>query len=94
MGEPSRMVRPPSEIDPSTATDFDRMLAACDAQDVCCVDLTDAVFCDSSRIRALVQHYLRHVEAGGTLRLVNVSEGLQRVFAIAGVGQLFDVGPS
>jgi len=94
MDTPPHIVRPPSEIDPSTAAELDQLLAACEAEDVCCVDFADVVFCDSSGIRVLVQHCLRHLEAGGTLRVVDVSEKLQRVFTIAGVGQLFDLGPS
>ncbi len=89
-----RIVRPPTEIDPNTAAELDRLLADCDADDVCCVDFAEVVFCDSSGIRVLVQHGLRHLEAGGTLRLVDVSEKLQRLFTIAGVGQMFDLDPA
>jgi anti-sigma B factor antagonist len=78
-------VVPPPEIDPTTADGFGAELARATAADTVVVDFADVTFCDSSGIRELVIAYKRQGDAGGSLRVVNASERVRRVFDIAGL---------
>ena len=76
---------PPAEIDPTTADGFGAGLAEVAADDDVVVDFADVTFCDSSGIRELVIGFKRQTDGGGSLRVVNASERVRRVFDIAGL---------
>ena len=83
------LVTPPEEIDPGSAEAFGAQLAAAAPDETIVVDFADVTFCDSSGIRELILAYLRQQEGGGSVRLVNVSERMRRVFDVAGVTERF-----
>lgn len=88
---PVRIV-PPHELDPVSAPAFGRMLDRVGADEEVEVDFTDVRFCDSSGLRQLLIAHRRQQSAGGSLRVVNVQPGVQRVFDISGVGELMRNG--
>jgi anti-anti-sigma factor len=83
------LVTPPEEIDPGCAEAFGEALAAAAPDDSLVVDFADVAFCDSSGIRELILAYLRQQEGGGSVRLINVSDRMRRVFDVAGVTERF-----
>jgi anti-anti-sigma factor len=83
------LVTPPEEIDPDTVEVFGAELAAAAPDDTILVDFADVAFCDSSGIRELILAYLRQQEGGGSVRVVNASERMRRVFDVAGVTERF-----
>ena len=84
-----RIVQPPHELDPSTAAALDAALGIYDAEEHCVVDFAAVTFCDSSGLRVLITHCLRHLEAGSDLHVINISAALRRVFTRAGVAVMF-----
>lgn len=87
------VVHPPSEIDPLTAPQLDAALAACDPAGDTRVAFGDVTFCDSSGLRVLVTHSLRHLDAGGTFSLTDVLPAVRRVFEITGTVDTLGIGP-
>jgi stage II sporulation protein AA (anti-sigma F factor antagonist) len=87
MSGPARVV-PPVEIDAYHAAAFDDALGRCDAEGETVVDLGDVTLVDSAGIRVLVVHGLRHLHAGGTLRVEHPRPAVRRVLAIVGVSRL------
>jgi anti-anti-sigma factor len=87
MSGPTRIV-PPVEIDAYHAGLFDETLGACDPEGETVIDLGEVTLVDSAGIRVLVIHALRHLHAGGALRVERPRPAVQRVFAIVGVSQL------
>ena len=87
MSGPSRVV-PPVEIDAHHAAPLDEALGRCDPEGETVVDLAAVTLCDSAGIRVLVVHALRHLHAGGTLRVDHPRPAVRRVFDIVGVSQL------
>jgi anti-anti-sigma factor len=90
MSEPTT-VRPPEEIDVSTAASLDEALQRCDPEGFTVVELEHVRLCDSSGVRVLVLHALRHADAGGTLRVTEPQPIVRRVFGIVGVSELLGV---
>jgi anti-anti-sigma factor len=89
---PDRVVIcPPDELDPVTAAPFDALLQECDPVGHTIVDFAGVSFCDSTGIRVLVTHCLRHVEAGGSLEVINLRPSIRTVFDITGVSELLGV---
>jgi anti-sigma B factor antagonist len=82
-------VVPPEEIDPETAEAFGTELAGPAPDDDVVVDFATVTFCDSSGIKELVVAYKRQTEGGGSLRLINVSDRVRRIFDIAGLTDRF-----
>jgi anti-anti-sigma factor len=91
MPEPTRVV-PPVELDAHNSAAFDDELGRCDPQGVTVVALDDVTLCDSTGIRVLVVHALRHLQAGGALRVEHPRPPVRRVFDIVGVSQLLGLG--
>jgi anti-anti-sigma factor len=90
MSGPTRVV-PPVEIDAYHAAPFDDVLGRCDPEGETVVDLGDVTLVDSAGIRVLVIHALRHLHAGGALRVERPRPAVRRVFSIVGVGPLLGV---
>lgn len=86
------VVHPPSEIDPLTAPHLDAALTACDPTGATTVAFAEVTFCDSSGLRVLVTHSLRHVEAGGSFSLTDVQPAVRRVFEITGTIDTLGIG--
>jgi anti-anti-sigma factor len=53
--------------------------------DLIILDFASVTFCDSSGITALIRLRNHQAQAGHTLRIVNASEPVRRVFELAGV---------
>ena len=92
MSEPIR-VRPPVELDAHSAAAFDEQLGRCDPEGITVVPLDHVRLCDSAGIRVLVTHAMRHLDAGGALRVENPRPTVRRVFSIVGVSQLLGLEP-
>lgn len=86
------VVSAPAEIDASNATELRAALVAANGSGpAVVVDMSQTVFCDSAGISALVEAYHRAGAGGGEVRLVVTGASVLRIFAVAGVDQLFPV---
>lgn len=92
MSEPTR-VRPPVELDALSAAELDGELARCDPEGITVIELGHVELCDSAGLRVLVVHAMRHLHAGGELRVLDPRPHVRWVFGIAGVATLLGVEP-
>jgi anti-anti-sigma factor len=58
------------------------------------VDFSEVRFCDSTGIRVLLAALKNQMAGGGTLRLVNVTPAVARVFEMTGLRNLMADVPS
>jgi anti-sigma B factor antagonist len=73
------------EIDLSTSPELARQLAGHGAEDHIIVDLAGVTFCDSSGIGVLITAWRRQSSAGGSIRVVNLTHHIARIFELMGV---------
>jgi anti-sigma B factor antagonist len=92
----SALVTLPREIDISVAGTVGEELQAVlwrGARSVF-VDMSATRFCDCAGVTALIGAYLLAQECGAEFRLVAGAPAVRRIFALTGVGRLFDVHPT
>lgn len=94
VGEDSVIVLP-AEIDVTNADQVGaELLRAVDASAAMLViDMTGAVFCDSSGIQILLRAHRRAVAAGTELRLATSSPAVRRVLELTGTDLVIDIYP-
>jgi anti-anti-sigma factor len=76
------------EIDSATAPQLAEQLTGIDPSAEVLVDFSEVRFCDSTGIRVLLAALKNQLAGGGTLRLVNVSPAVGRVFEMTGLRNL------
>jgi anti-sigma B factor antagonist len=76
------------EIDSATAPQLAAQLTGLDPHEDVLVDFSDVVFCDSTGIRVLLAALKHQMAGGGSLRLINVSASVARVFEMTGLRNL------
>lgn len=86
-------VRLAGELDVHTAPQLGEVLTEAQAGDALevTIDVADLRFCDSSGIQVLVQARERALQAGGVVRLVGVRGTVEKVLAVTGLLELFQV---
>jgi anti-sigma B factor antagonist len=90
------LVRVTGELDAYTSpqlSDACRALVDDDVRDVR-IDLQGATFIDSSGLRALLLGHRQARDGGGTLRVVDASEPVRRLFEITGLSVQLGLAPS
>jgi anti-sigma B factor antagonist len=87
------VVTTPDEIDIGNAALLREALAAAaeSAPPVLVVDMASTEYCDSTGLNVLVRAMRAASDDGRKMRLVAGGAGLQRIFAVTGVGGLFQV---
>ena len=87
------VVRPPAKIDVTNADALSATLLAVPGrgQATLAVNMKRTHFCDSAALHVLVRAQERAPAEGGELRLAIRNAGLLRMFAVAGVDQMFPV---
>jgi anti-sigma B factor antagonist len=87
------VVTTPDEIDIGNSALLREALAAAadTGAPVLIVDMARTEYCDSTGLNVLVRAMRQAGEEGRTIRLVAGGSGLQRIFAVTGVGSLFRV---
>lgn len=85
------VVRAVGELDMATAPQLDAALEGRHAEhEAALVDLSQARFVDSSGLRTLLEQRERWTAQGRGFSLVSPPEQVRRVFALAGLDELFD----
>jgi len=84
------VVGTPEEIDITNASQFREALLAAAGRGagIIVVDLSQAQFCDSAGLHALVAAHKRARAGRGEVRLVDVRPNLVRIFAITGLDRV------
>jgi anti-sigma B factor antagonist len=87
------VVTTPDEIDVGNAAQLREALATAaeSAAPVLVVDMARTEYCDSTGLNVLVRAMRVVGDDGRKMRLVAGGAGLQRIFAVTGVGSLFQV---
>jgi anti-sigma B factor antagonist len=76
------------EIDSATAPQLSEQLADLTPGEDVLVDFAQVHFCDSTGIRVLLAALKNQMAGGGSLRLINVTPAVARVFEMTGLRNL------
>ena len=81
------------ELDVHTAPQLGEVLSEAQSGGVTelSIDVADLRFCDSSGIQVLVQARERAIQSGGVVRLTGVRGTVEKVLAVTGLLELFQV---
>ena len=92
-GDGTATVRLAGELDVHTAPQLGEVLveAQSGGASELTIDVADLRFCDSSGIQVLVQARERALQSGGVVRLTGVRGTVEKVLAVTGLLDLFQV---
>lgn len=83
--DPVVIMLPFESLDMGTHEELLELLSSVDPRGSTVIDFSEVTFCDSLGLRAVIEVYARHREAGGTLRVRSLRPQPSELLAVTGL---------